>query len=636
MNKSHNFLLKISYLVLIVFLIYSVFPIGIDDEMVKTVIRLVVILCLVVVGIKILNAKPEVVTREVEVKVFVPAPVQKNETPPQIVYKPSFTLENISFENRVSKETKDFDWESLAQEDFKKQKEQFEKDFESVLNKLLLVICDIFGSKTVAVFLLNSQNNMLYLKTGFSSSKNFSTDVHVQFSGSLPGFVIKKGVTILEQDIPQTSAGINYYFNDNEVTKSFLGTPLREGDSATGVLIVDSEKVNNFSERDKSRIEIFAQIVDELILIYDDLANTQRQYQFYSSLYDVSVDLSRQFREEDVISQFSEIAKKIFKYDRLAISFYENEKTQAEIFFTSYSLQELAEQDAFPIGYIFSPEEGLNGYVLRKNTSTLIPDLKKDPLIESEVYQNGDEIEVNFYPRYSAKEKSTYGYRSFLAVPLNTVNKLGIISVESLTPMHFDKRLEEILNKLAVNLSTALDRANYYNELKQLASTDGLTRIPNRRAFDENLAHEVERAKRYDEIIHLIMIDIDFFKKFNDDYGHLVGDAVLKGVAQKLKKSVRNIDILGRFGGEEFAVVLINTDTISAISKAEILREEIEKEPVNFDGKSYKVTISLGVAKFDKKTMSSVKQLIDKADKALYESKAKGRNRVTEFSQIKT
>ena len=161
-----------------------------------------------------------------------------------------------------------------------------------------------------------------------------------------------------------------------------------------------------------------------------------------------------------------------------------------------------------------------------------------------------------------------------------------------------------------------------------LATTDGLTELYNHRYFQEQIRMQVEQAKRYSSNFSLIIIDIDFFKKFNDTFGHQSGDAVLRQVAQTLKKNVRATDIVCRYGGEEMSIILPNTSKDEAFSTAQKICERVASKKFKLTGdKETHVTISLGVATFpfDGDTASAI---IESADKRLYTAKNSGRNQV--------
>ena len=163
--------------------------------------------------------------------------------------------------------------------------------------------------------------------------------------------------------------------------------------------------------------------------------------------------------------------------------------------------------------------------------------------------------------------------------------------------------------------------------LRELAGLDELTKLPNRRQFLKSLETEFARVQRYDRPLSVLMIDADGFKQINDRYGHFAGDEVLQALAVRLRASVRQIDLLGRLGGEEFAVALMETDMPGAHEVAERLCREIAAEPFQVAAANIQVTVSVGVAA-RRASDGNAAQLLNLADKAMYLAKAAGGNRV--------
>ena len=162
----------------------------------------------------------------------------------------------------------------------------------------------------------------------------------------------------------------------------------------------------------------------------------------------------------------------------------------------------------------------------------------------------------------------------------------------------------------------------------KLATTDGLTELYNHRYFQEQIRMQVEQSKRYNTSFSLIIIDIDFFKKFNDTFGHQSGDAVLKEVAQTLRRNVRATDIVCRYGGEEMSIILPNTSKEEALLTAQKICERVASKKFKlFNGKETNVTISLGVSTYPSDGSTAV-EIIEVADKRLYNAKNNGRNQV--------
>ena len=194
------------------------------------------------------------------------------------------------------------------------------------------------------------------------------------------------------------------------------------------------------------------------------------------------------------------------------------------------------------------------------------------------------------------------------------------------------KNIEEIITNFPVPEDNKLDvikKINFmYSHTRHMSLTDGLTGLYNRRHFDSTIEREFSRSKRYGGDLSLAIIDIDFFKKINDTYGHLCGDYVLKEVAYLILDNFRKTDLVFRYGGEEFVVILTETNLESAKIPMERLRQKIENYPFTYSGNKVKVTVSAGVSC---NCIESTDEFLDNADKALYKAKETGRNRVEFF-----
>jgi len=192
----------------------------------------------------------------------------------------------------------------------------------------------------------------------------------------------------------------------------------------------------------------------------------------------------------------------------------------------------------------------------------------------------------------------------------------------------------DFLERLAAIVAIALENAINHERLKHIGLTDALTGVHNRRYFDRRLIEEVERVQRNRQPLSCLFLDVDHFKRVNDTYGHQVGDRVLQEVAGRIKAQLRLSDALGRYGGEEFAALLVQTDSEHALDIAERIRASIGGEPFRLGGDHHlEVTISVGMATLspgeeEVLTATSAEQLVAKADAAVYRAKQAGRNRV--------
>ena len=219
------------------------------------------------------------------------------------------------------------------------------------------------------------------------------------------------------------------------------------------------------------------------------------------------------------------------------------------------------------------------------------------------------------------------GALDYIAKPFNKIELLARIRSALRLKKEVDRRKER--ERKLVEITKELEEAN--ERLKRLASLDGLTGVANRRSFDERIELEWIRAIRNAQPLALIMIDIDYFKPYNDRYGHQAGDDCLKKVASLITSTIhRAADLAVRYGGEEFAVLLPDTCVEDAWRVAEKIRSVVEAEQIEHSGvkKNNFVTISLGVASKIPVKMEKFGHLVEAADKALYRAKSEGRNRV--------
>src|SRR5205823_11898301 len=170
--------------------------------------------------------------------------------------------------------------------------------------------------------------------------------------------------------------------------------------------------------------------------------------------------------------------------------------------------------------------------------------------------------------------------KSEMCVPLIFFGeKLGVLALDRASHDAFDQDDVQPLESVADICAAAIQNANYFERMKQLAYVDGLTGIFNRRYFEMRIAEELERASRFLGRMSVIMVDIDHFKRLNDEFGHLLGDEVLRGVSNILKQQLRKLDMVASFGGEEFAVIVADTTGVNALAVAEKLGRQDEAHP---------------------------------------------------------
>ena len=265
--------------------------------------------------------------------------------------------------------------------------------------------------------------------------------------------------------------------------------------------------------------------------------------------------------------------------------------------------------------------EGIAGKVAELGEAILVENLEDDP-------------------RVKKKNRQHYKTRSFVSVPLKIDDRIiGVLNLSDKTSGEvFDKEDLKLIQSFATHAAIVMERNVFYNraeELKKLTITDSLTGLLNRRYLNERLKDEVARSERYGHHLSLLMLDLDGFKYCNDSLGHLFGDKKLKDIAETLLNTVRSMDIVARYGGDEFMVILPETEQTLAIDIAERLRSNVEKNsilPGDASGKGpHTLSASIGIVCYPDHG-KTIELLLENVDKALYRAKNKGKNRVEVFS----
>ncbi len=253
-----------------------------------------------------------------------------------------------------------------------------------------------------------------------------------------------------------------------------------------------------------------------------------------------------------------------------------------------------------------NPEEIFNTWVVSQGKPLFISDTSNDFR-----FQN-----------YSSENK----IRSLMSAPLMAGNEiLGLVRIESCFPTAFRQDDARLLSNFCDLGTVALEHVALYRQTIELAITDGLTGLYVQRYYKERVRDEVFRALEHKLPLCLMMIDVDNFKSYNDKYGHLVGDKVLKVVAQVLKETVRTVDLVARYGGEEFSVLLLKTPWSGAKTVAERIRQKVAEQEIIASQQSTHITVSIGVSELNP-VFKDVEKFIDSADQALYQAKDDGKN----------
>ncbi len=496
----------------------------------------------------------------------------------------------------------------LSKEVGKKQEDRSKRRLYEKLFDILDLLKRTIHPHSCVLYLITPEGDSMKIKEIFApESDNINYGSTIRPGEGIIGWVAKdkKPVMLLEHN--RSISGIDYYTRDEGIM-SFLAVPILYGEKLLGVLCIDSLEKQAFSEEHKKLLEIVAQQIIDTIESADTRQKAHSQANKYAALVVASNKLSSTIQLEEILQITLDSSKVVIDFDYGAIAIYDEISRTCSIKPKGF----VGEGTEGFIGKSFSLEEGEVGRVMRKQQKAYLIKNFKEREIKLPI----------FSPQITLKD-----VQSILCIPLFHKNKLvGSFTLMSKKKELFTEHEVEIFSILANQIAVSLDNAKMYQKVEEMAITDGLTGLYNHRKFQELLGEELRRAERHPQPLSLLLVDIDHFKKINDKYGHPAGDSVLKRLSQVLRESVREIDFPCRYGGEEFALILANTNSKGAFRMAERIRKAVAKSSFQLEnGDNIEMTVSTGIAVYpdDGRTKQ---ELIEKADQALYHAKQKGRN----------
>ena len=344
-------------------------------------------------------------------------------------------------------------------------------------------------------------------------------------------------------------------------------------------------------------------------------------YNQTEALYSVGQRMTAKLKKESIYNIIAEEINNLIKCDMLQISIINKEENRLEYQLCTELGQRL---EMMPTSL---DDERFGVYAIKHKQDIIINDLSRD------YYKYFDNLE-EYIKRSLEQQKSAVNRfsQSMIFVPIIVNDKvIGVMSVQSYEKNAFSLKDVTTLKILSTYTGIALENARLYKEIKYRANYDVLTKILNRREVLRRSEYIFNEAKICSNSHYVMMIDVDNFKNINDTYGHLIGDKVLSSVAEVIKSSIRKGDIVGRYGGEEF-IVIIKAEDREYYKVAERIRRNVEGINLKSDfGNSIKVTSSIGISRMDAKE-KTLQQIISMSDKALYEAKNTGKNKVVVYA----
>lgn len=464
-------------------------------------------------------------------------------------------------------------------------------DLDEVLQRILAIAHDYFHLRNVAIVLLDKQSQELYVRSQIGWDEG-EDKIRLPVGTGITGAAAKKKQPVYAPDVTKDPR----YICSSQSTRCELAIPLMVRDEVVGVLDCQSEHEDCF---DPETID--------LLTLFSTQASIALQN---ARLYSLEQQRARQLQAINAIAQQTTAVLDL-----------------EELLGTVCGLI----QNAFRVSHVslFLRED--HDLVLRAHHGTLTPRIPQGGRFPASNEPWASILATSRTTTESDLRKAT-SMRFFaesasrMRIPLISYGQtLGVLALDSDQTDAFRDGDLQSLESVADICATAIQNAHYVERVKQLAYLDGLTGIFNRRFFEMRILEEIERARRYGTGMAVIMADIDQFKRLNDEFGHVLGDEVLRQASSLFNQQLRKIDVVCRYGGEEFGILLTQASAQHAMNIAEKLRKMVEEW--QFPGVPRTVTISAGAAAFpDHGTTRD--ELVKAADQALYAAKQSGRNRV--------
>lgn len=506
------------------------------------------------------------------------------------------------------------------------------KELRVDINKTLEILSKLIKSHSI-LFYMKMDDGLFVIADYISNSGDFiDRGQRVSFRSGYLGWVLKTKTPVLITSIKNVRQNLIYYTKDIPV-RSLLATPLlmkAEKDTpeskreVIGILIIDSMEKKVFGENEKLIVSLISDRIGEIIDRYQLSEQAKLSAQELNSFYEFTQKLNSANSMEAVMDIVLDTLGKLLDADFVAVSQFNEEEGVSVLKRISDKNKNHLEGKEIPYtdNLCWLVHEGKNYF----NTEDLSSRTKYRSIF-------GKEIDFALGVK---NIKSVLIYPIIEKIPEEEnqeITALGSVIIVRNEKLSFNESEIGIAKIICSESAKFIKNISDYQSAKELAVKDGLTGIYNYRHFQEMLSYTINHCARSDEKCSLLLIDLDDLKFVNDTYGHQAGDSVLSFIGKVLIETLRKIDISARYGGDEFVVILPNTNKRGSLIVAQKIRNNIKNMPFKFKGEEFNATLSIGIATYPENAPDK-DILIEKADKALYESKEQGKDKVLHYEDI--
>ncbi|MFO7768365.1 MAG: diguanylate cyclase [bacterium] len=482
---------------------------------------------------------------------------------------------------------------------------QSDRTLDECLDELVHALTRDFHAHFGYIMLYDDREERLEIRAVSGIEMEVLHDIELVPGRGITGRVFQTGLSRLVRDVSRDPD----YIEGHPDVRSEMAVPIRAEGEVIGVLNLESDEPADFGPDDLRLANIIATQIGAALrqaLAYEEALDRLNELELVNRITRAIATI------EDLSELLNTVVGEIRSFfQTTGVGILLTPPTGEGLKISASAGESLPAIEALEL----KVGKGITGIVASEGKTIYLPDVTKDA-------------------RYIPVDPTI---RSELAVPLFQKDRvIGVLNLESDELDAYSAEDQRVVHIVATQIAQILGKALLYKEMETMAITDGLTGLYNHRQFFKRLEIEYKRSVRYSYPLSLIMVDLDYFKEFNDTFGHMRGDEALREIADLLESSVRETDVVARYGGEEFVVILPLCHLNTAREVAERIRATVEQARLDRGEGVYPLTVSVGIATAPEHA-SSHEEMVKRADDAMYASKRGGRNRCTVWNpDIKT